>query len=768
MYRIKHSTTYAINVLTLILGTALIFLAGIKIIAGQQSGPVKINEVSNCNVNIIKDSHLNYTDYIELYNLSSESISLDGWYLSDDQKNLKKWRLSDLTVDSGGFLILFANGNDESTDDIPFKINSEGESLFLTDSSGNLTDNVSVPKLDVNTAYARAQDGDGSWVYMKASPGSSNADSGRVPQQILDEPVFSAEGGYYENPFELKLQANSGETIYYTLDGSEPTDNSAVYTDGIWIGEMERRESSYSGIRNVVLNWKNYTPDASPVDHAVIVRAVAMNDQLNQASKIVTQTYFVANDQYKDKEIVSLAADPEDLFGEDGICVTGKEYDDWYLNETDDSDENTEDDSPTANFMQTGRKSEILGNVELLKNGQETLNQLAGIRIQGTSTRKEAKKRFSLFARKEYSGSDFFESGFWGNANTHSVLLRDSFMNALSHRLIEGRDVANQMTSPATVFLNGEYWYDIFLVEKYNKYSISEQFQVDEDNLVYIKDSEVEVGENSYINLLKDFWNYVENTDFSSAEEYEQLNHRADIQSFIDWMCANVYLGNTDINQWHNETLWRTLLEEDSPYGDARWRWMMYDCDCIDWDDPTYYGKERNAQIASLSTAGHFSNLSWEDYPLFAALRENEEFQKQFVLTFMDIANTCFSEENVLEKLNAWGEDLSWHDSFFTERFDYIVSDLAAVFHLEGTLENVTIETNLPEAGTITINTAEADMESGSWTGKYFTDYPITVGAVAKNGYHFAGWEGSSNSSADEILVDVTSEGIHLKAIFTK
>ena len=41
-------------------------------------------------------------------------------------------------------------------------------------------------------------------------------------------------------------------------------------------------------------------------------------------SEAVTATYFVGENPYRDKLVVSLVADPEDLFGENGIYVTGK------------------------------------------------------------------------------------------------------------------------------------------------------------------------------------------------------------------------------------------------------------------------------------------------------------------------------------------------------------------------------------------------------------------------------------------------------------
>ena len=52
------------------------------------------------------------------------------------------------------------------------------------------------------------------------------------------------------------------------------------------------------------------------------------------------------------------------------------------------------------------------------------------------------------------------------------------------------------------------------------------------------------------------------------------------------------------------------------------------------------------------------------------------------------------------------------------------------------------------------------------WRGSYFTDYPVTVTAVPAEGYRFVGWQGDCESEETVIEVDVTGEGICLRAVF--
>ena len=51
-------------------------------------------------------------DWIELYNAGDEAVNLEGWYLTDDPEDLKKWRFPATTLNASNFKIVFASGND--------------------------------------------------------------------------------------------------------------------------------------------------------------------------------------------------------------------------------------------------------------------------------------------------------------------------------------------------------------------------------------------------------------------------------------------------------------------------------------------------------------------------------------------------------------------------------------------------------------------------------------------------------------------------------
>ena len=93
---------------------------------------IVINEVRSWDVDVTRTGYYG-SDYIELYNTSKEEISLDGWYLSDDESDLLKSRLSEMAIGANDYALIYANGQGDTGDSVLFKINPEGEKIFLSD-----------------------------------------------------------------------------------------------------------------------------------------------------------------------------------------------------------------------------------------------------------------------------------------------------------------------------------------------------------------------------------------------------------------------------------------------------------------------------------------------------------------------------------------------------------------------------------------------------------------------------------------------------------
>lgn len=574
------------------------------------------------------------------------------------------------------------------------------------------------------------------------------------PQCATPIPEPSQKSGYYSDDFLLTLNAPAHGTIYYTTDGSIPSTASEIYQNGISITNRTPEDNRYASIRNVVTDWRNYTPDPAVRSKGTVIRAIYVN-QFGFVSDIMTETYFVELPEPERGYTLSLVFDEEDLFGEDGIYVTGKEYDQWYLSG------DTTQEPPIPNFQ---KKMEVPVVAQILYGSDELMCQPLSLRLQGNSARGMVDKRFILESTYEISETNLFNAELFPGTPTHSVMTKGAVPDAIIYELASDRSVALQKSVPVDVYLNGEFWYQVYFLERYDNRYFKHYFNV--ENVMLVKsgvvDEDVTENTDAYGELM--YW--VEHTDFTDPVQWEQLNKEVDIQSYIDFITINYYLCNLDFSDDKNHLMWRSVTSEDSEYADTTWRWCIYDIDPIPYARH-HYPVENAAEVNIFSVPLPYCDVPVNQTVFFAALKNVPEFRKQFVLSFMDMVNNNFAPQSVAKVLHNHGLTLDWMDGFFEKRPAYAALHLADEFSLSGTVQPVTIHTKDAAMGTVTVNTSVIDLADGSWSGNYFTDFPITVTATANEGYRFLGWKGAADSS-DAILTINVDGGIVLEALFAR
>lgn len=566
-------------------------------------------------------------------------------------------------------------------------------------------------------------------------------------------PVPSAPGGYYPHPFTLTLDTPSQGTVYYTTDGSTPTTESQRYTGGIPLENRSSQPNICNAVQQIVTDWKTFTPDPTPVEKGTVIRAIYVSPQ-GHISPMLTQTYFIGLTPPENGYTLSLVFDQEDLFGSDGIYVTGEDYDRWYLS-------GSADPAPTPNFRQD---LEVCATLQVLNGQQEVLNQAVGVQMQGNSARYLQRKRFVFTAREEYDGSQVFDAPLLGGVRSHSVMTKDVPMDAMLWHLVDDRAVSAQRSVPVRLYLNGEYWQDTYLLERYDNQYFRQNYNV--PNPIVVKDNvpKPDTLPASEVGTYEEFMFWADHTDFSQPENYAQLLEEVDLQSYIDYISINYYLCNYDFSQWHNCILWRSPAKIDTGYRDRRWRWCLYDVDAGYYAAFTDYPGPPS-EINVFNQPFPQTDIILNQNTLFLALKQNPDSRRQFVLSFMDIGNCNFAPERIAPVLAQYGLDLNWNSGFFRDRPAQAAQHLAQEFGLTGTLETVTIATSEPALGTVQVNTSVVDLSDGSWSGQYFTDYPITVTASPAPGAKFVGWQGDVESDQNTITVPMDG-GVHLEAVF--
>lgn len=741
----------------------LCLIALVPIVFGYQIGRAGINYISidevcrkttTVSAELLSDDQYieeNDSSFVVIKNEGELAFDADKLFLSDNEEDLRYIQVNGGRILPGASYMCVIAGDDGM--DIKKK---GGSIVFLSNVEGKILDSVVVPALARDESYKK---NDGSWEVVSLSEGNTE------PIEVA-APIFSADSGFYEDDFYLSLSAEEGATIYYTLDCTDPTLDSASYSRPIHVYDKSSEANKYRSIQNVRKDYKNHSEiGRNPVDKAFVVRAIAVDEEGNQ-SKIITKTFWIDLEQYREKKVISLVTDPVNLFDDTkGIYVNGQQYEDWYQKYLEESTDLEETDQrgmeePIPNYWQRGEEWEREANCEIINGSDVIVNQPVGIRIQGNSTRNMTLKRFSVYARKDYCGSKWFGCNILNDKNLHSFVLREGFMNAFVPIILDDRDVGTQAGTAVDVFLDGEYWYSVYLQEKYSDSYFHEHYHVHSDNVQLVKNK-------TDANLLR----IVDNEYSSDEEGYSQINSVMDIQSYIDFICINAYLDNEDVCEGKNSISWRSIIKEDTEYGDARWRWVLYDMDLLwnfFWRDHAHDDIPYMINTFELGMAEEHSGVSFTmiNQPLYKGLRKNSVFCRNFVLTFMDLVNTNFRPERVLQKLADFGNTDTEIEEFFTYRADYIVPYMAKEFELKGTREDVTLTSN--RAGSpIRLNTIQPEI-NGEWSGKYYTDYPVTVSVDDQKFDH---WEITSKGITKkyyetELEVPVVKGGVKISAIF--
>ncbi|MCP4583423.1 MAG: T9SS type A sorting domain-containing protein [candidate division Zixibacteria bacterium] len=179
------------------------------------TGDLVINEFLASNNTIQPDQDGEYDDWIELYNNSDEDIPLNGYYLSDDSSDLTKWAFPDTSIGSYGYLIIWAD-NDEEQEGLHagFKLSASGESVLLVNRDIDIIDEYVFGLQAPDTSMGRYPNGTGSFSTMIPSFSSENEYLTTVDDDSNAMPSIFSLSQNYPNPF------NPVTTIEYQLSSA--------------------------------------------------------------------------------------------------------------------------------------------------------------------------------------------------------------------------------------------------------------------------------------------------------------------------------------------------------------------------------------------------------------------------------------------------------------------------------------------------------------------------------------------------------------------
>lgn len=782
---------------------------------------VFINEVCTQNKSCLADSYGVYSDWIELYNAGSSPADLSGYGLSDKAGEPLQWVFPEgTTIGAGEYMIVFASKQASTASELHtgFALSKNGETLVLSNPQGSILREVTIPTVPEDSSYGCTPDGSDTYEIMTATPKQSNA-------VVVSAPAFSAESGFYGSDFQLTLSAENGETIYYTTDGSDPTTSSTakVYSGAITVYDRTDEANIYSAYAEdessatSVCLGIGYQEPPYNVDKSMVVRAASKNSD-GQFSAVADKTYFVTDgnlSQYKDYTVVSLVTNPDNLFDPDtGIYVTGNQYLDWKNSSDYDPNKSVWDYTYITNYYSRGREWEREASVTFFENGETVASQNMGIRIKGASTRNHAQKSFNLYARSDYGeskleypiipgniGDDGSVIGKYDSISLRSVndevRLRDGF----AQKLLADRDnITTQDMKSCVVFLNGEYWGTYEITEKLSDYFIESNYGIQKQDVAMIKNGSLEEGTQEEFDSFMNFADTYSTMNLTNEANYKAVCDFIDIDSLIEHYAAGLYLGTYD---WpnYNYGVWRSTgaAIDGNQYSDGKWRFISFDYDYTmgatyaDFGGVEGYAYDSFNHMQNVDGAGQYAPTN-----LFINLLNNSEFRTKFAGVYCDYANEVLTPEKANAMADIYSRDytelaagtlvrwwgyfggtkegnLSYHRglyqnttlknirTFFAQRASYTLEDMKNYLGLGGSLNTITLKTN--GNGSIRINSIIPDTADGGWSGKYYSDCPVTLTAIPADGAQFTGWGGDISGSDTTVTVTL-SQAMEITADF--
>ena len=145
--------------------------------SGGGSGLV-INELMASNNSTIADNTGMFSDWIEIYNNSPNSINLGDYFLTDKFNNPNKFNLPNENLNSGGYKLIWASGDtSKGINHTNFKLSKSGEmvGLFRNNAIIDTIDYIYFSEQTTDTSFGREYDASPKWVFFfNTTPNSSN------------------------------------------------------------------------------------------------------------------------------------------------------------------------------------------------------------------------------------------------------------------------------------------------------------------------------------------------------------------------------------------------------------------------------------------------------------------------------------------------------------------------------------------------------------------------------------------------------------------
>ncbi len=556
------------------------------LISDQRVGGLLIWEVM---VRSFKSS----SNWIELKNVSSSSIDLQEYRLSDKKKS-EGWKLPAIKLDPGQTFVVQTAGKRFSSRNenwANFKLTA-GEPLLLT-RKGKFVDGVSACMTSLTYAGVSVgrRDGEkGFFFFDRPTRGSEN--SSPYYRFIASQPELLTSPGVYSkaDAMHIKLDGN-GAKVHYTLDGSLPSSGSAVYEDSILIK------------KNTVL------------------RAFTEGSENTLKSKTLTATYILNVEHTL--PVVNVVVSYADFFapgtGLYSLVLDSTTY------------------FPKGDEYWSGIWKRA--HIEFL-DGKKGFSEDCKLGIVGG---------FTLFAKKSikvnfdgYYGSpsvkyDFFDDGKVldlkklvfrsGSEDWNRVMVRDEFFTSLMKA--NSPELLVRKYRPVALYINAEYFGLYYLREKMDKDFAARNLNVSPKSITMLETLYPTEGTKEQYNSLIA---YLRSHDMTKDESFRYVASKVELTSLIDYKLGEIYAINSDVDN-------DCIVRSDDKSSDGKWHWVFNDID-TSWERGCSKGPKSQFFLRNDGDRTDRYNV------IIAALLPNKEFRRLFLERLSLHLHSTFTPQN--------------------------------------------------------------------------------------------------------------------------
>ncbi|MCD4794291.1 MAG: lamin tail domain-containing protein [Bacteroidales bacterium] len=713
-------------------------------------GQVVINEYSASNLTGYTDNYTKTEDWIELYNTSSSSVDISGYYLSDNESFPMKWEIpAGTSIPAAGYLTFWASGRDEVSGEnyhTNFKLKQTKETpehVIFSNPSGTVINQFQLQITQVEHSVGRESDGSSTWkIFTFPTKGESNSNTSYT--EYADAPIMSEVAGFYNGSVTISITTSDpNSTIYYTTNGNRPTSSSTYYDDPVIINSTTILKavciSSDIEILPSFITFNTYFIDT---DHTLPILSTAGNEM---------QTMLNGNQYLKPHGTIEYFKDGERKdFGYGEYNKHGQ--DSWYF------------DQRSYDYI----ARDEMGYHEAIKQKLLTLSD------------REEFQRIIIRA----SGDDNYPG-----IDT-SAHMRDIFIQKLANKNKLNLDM--RRGERCVSYVNGDFWGVYSIREKvtdsdYTKY----YYDQDKYHLYYMMlwgGTWAEYGGDEAINdwtLLK---NFILNNDMSDQSNFDYVASKYWYESLVDYVLVNSFVVCTDWINW-NVGWWRGT----DPEGDhQKWGYILWD------EDATFnhYINYTNVPDETANASPCYPEGIWNDpgqhIEILNKLLDSDVFKQYYISRYQDLMNTVFIAGDMIDlletiedqiapempkQINRWGGNFTeWQNNvqkvkdFITLRETVIPAGLNDCYDLTGPY-NVTLSVEPVGAGGIKFNSVELTNDDFPWIGSYHGGMEMLMKATENNpNYIFDHWESENHTILPDInQTDVTlslTQNDNIKAVF--